>query len=219
LTHVLNMYRTISLLLLASAASAGIIVDRMAVVVGKHVIKTSDIERDLRLTEFLNQEPLKINSDQKHRSAERLIDQEIIRQELLTAGFRRPSDAEATALQAQIRQERLGGSEQRLREALARYDLTEDQLHEQLVWQLTVLSFIEQRFRAGTLVTDEDLRSYYDQHLTELRRQYPQDSSFKALEPNIRASLEGERVNQNFTQWLEQARKRYHIEYKQEAFQ
>src|SRR4029077_15699193 len=150
--HVLNMYRTISLLLLASAASAGIIVDRMAVVVGKHVIKTSDIERDLRLTEFLNQEPLKINSDQKHRSAERLIDQEIIRQVLLTPGFRRPSDAEATALQAQIRQERLGGSEQRLREALARYGLTEDQLHEQLVWQLTVLSFIEQRFRAGTLV-------------------------------------------------------------------
>jgi hypothetical protein len=217
--HVLNMYRTISLLLLASAASAGIIVDRMAVIVGKHVIKTSDIERDLRLTEFLNREQLKINSDEKHRSAERLIDQEIIRQELLTAGFRRPTDTNATALEAQLRQERFQGSEPRLREALARYGLTEDQLREQFVWQLTVLSFIDQRFRAGTLVTDEDLRSYYDQHLAELRRQYPQDSSFKALEPNIRASLEGERVNQNFTQWLEQARKRYHIEYKQEAFQ
>jgi hypothetical protein len=219
LTHVFNMYRTIPLLLLASAASAGIIVDRMAVIVGKHVVKTSDIERDLRLTEFLNREQLKINSDQKHRSAERLIDQEIIRQELLTAGFRRPTDTNAAALEAQLRQERFQGSEPRLREALARYGLTEDQLREQFVWQLTVLSFIEQRFRAGTLVTDEDLRSYYDQHLAELRRQYPQDSSFKALEPNIRASLEGERVNQNFTQWLEQARKRYHIEYKQEAFQ
>jgi hypothetical protein len=213
------MCRTIPLLLLATAATAGIIVDRMAVVVGKHVIKTSDIERDLRLTEFLNREPLKIDSDQKHRSAERLIDQEIIRQELLTAGFRRPTDTNAVALEAQLRQDRFGGSQPQLREALGRYGLTEDQLREQFVWQLTVLSFIEQRFRAGTLVTDEDLRSYYDQHLTELRRQYPQDSSFKALEPNIRASLEGERVNQNFTQWLEQARKRYHIEYKQEAFQ
>ena len=219
MTHVLNMYRTIPLLLLASAAGAGIIVDRMAVIVGKHVIKTSDIERDLRLTEFLNREQLKINSDEKHRSAERLIDQEIIRQELLTAGFRRPTDTNAAALEAQLLQERFGGSQPRLREALARYGLTEDQLRGQFVWQLTVLSFIDQRFRAGTLVTDEDLRSYYDQHLTELRRQYPQDSSFKALEPNIRASLEGERVNQNFTQWLEQARKRYHIEYKQEAFQ
>ena len=209
----------ISLLLLVSAAAAGVIVDRMAVIVGKHVIKTSDIERDLRLTEFLNREPLKINSGEKRRSAERLIDQEVIRQELLTAGFRRPTDVNATALEAQLRQERFGGSQPRLREALGRYGLTEDQLRDQFVWQLTVLSFIEQRFRAGALVTDEDVRSYYDQHLADLRRQYPQDSSFQALEPKIRASLEGERVNQNFTQWLEQARKQYHIEYKQEAFQ
>jgi hypothetical protein len=217
--HVLNMKRTISLLLLVGAASAGVIVDRMAVIVGKHVIKTSDIERDLRLTEFLNQEQLKISSDEKHRSAERLIDQEVIRQELLTSGFRRPTDTNAAALEAQLCQERFAGLQPRLREALVRYGLTEDQLRDQLVWQLTVLNFIEQRFRAGTLVTDEDLRSYYDQHLADLRRQYPQDSSFKALEPKIRASLEGERVNQNFTQWLEQARKQYHIEYKQEAFQ
>jgi len=213
------MYRTISLLLLVSAAAAGVIVDRMAVIVGKHVIKTSDIERDLRLTEFLNREPLKINSGEKRRSAERLIDQEVIRQELLTAGFRRSTDVNATALEVQLRQERFGGSQPRLREALERYGLTEDQLRDQFVWQLAVLSFIERRFRAGTLVTNEDLRSYYGQHLADLRRQYPQDSSFEALEPKIRASLEGERVNQNFTQWLEQARKRYHIEYKQEAFQ
>jgi hypothetical protein len=213
------MYRTISLLLLLSAADAGVVVDRMAVIVGKHVIKTSDIERDVRLTEFLNREPLKIASDEKRQSAERLIDQEIIRQELLTAGFRRPTDGNATALEAQLRQERFGGSQPRLREALGRYGLTEDQLRDQFVWQLAVLSFIEQRFRAGTLVTNEDLRSYYDQHLADLHRQYPQDSSFEALEPKIRTSLEGERVNQNFTQWLEQARKRYHIEYKQEAFQ
>ena len=213
------MYRTISLLLFVSAATAGIIVDRMVVVVGKHVIKTSDIERDLRLTEFLNREPLKVNSDEKRRSAERLIDQEIIRQELLAAGFRRPDDTSASDLEVQLRQERFQGSQQRLREALGGYGLTADQLHDQLVWQLTVLSFVEQRFRAATLLTNEDLRSYYDQHLGELRRQYPQDTSFETLEPKIRASLEGERVNQNFTQWLEQSRKRYHIEYKQEAFQ
>jgi hypothetical protein len=213
------MKPTISLLLLAGAASGGVIVDRMAVIVGKHVIKASDIERDVRLTEFLNREQLKIDSDEKHRSAERLIDQEIIRQELLSSGFRRPADTNAAALEAQLCQERFGGSQPRLREALGRYGLIEDQLRDQFVWQLTVLNFIEQRFRAGTLVTDEDLRSYYDQHLAELRRQYPQDNSFKALEPKLRASLEGERVNQNFTQWLEQARKQYHIEYKQEAFQ
>ena len=99
----------------------------------------------------------------------------------------------------------------------ARINPSLDQLREQFVWQLTVLSFIEQRFRASTLVTDEDLRSYYDQHLVDLRRQNPQTASYEAFEPQIRKLLEGERVNQSFNQWLSQARNRYRIEYKQEA--
>jgi len=201
-----------------AAASAGIVVDRMAVIVGKHVIKLSDIDRDLRLTAFLNRESLKIAPETKRQAAERLIDQEIMRQEIVTGGFRRPSESDAAGLEAQVRQERFGGSEMRLREELRRYGLTGDELRAQLLWNLTVLNFIDQRFREGVLVTDEELRAYYDQHLAELRREYPKDSSFETLGPKIRSSLEGQRVDQNFNNWLTQARKRYRIEYKQEAF-
>ncbi len=69
------------------------------------------------------------------------------------------------------------------------------------------------------LITDEDVRTYYDQHLPELKREYPGNSSFEALAPKIRASLEGERINQNFVQSVEQARKRSRIRYLQGAFQ
>src|SRR5437868_6064116 len=90
-TDVLSMRSMICVLLLGTAAaSAGIVVDRMAVIVGKHVIKLSDIDRDLRLTAFLNRESLKITPETKRQAAERLIDQEIIRQEIVTGGFRRP---------------------------------------------------------------------------------------------------------------------------------
>ena len=106
-----------------------------------------------------------------------------------------------------------------LKQELARYGLAEDDLLQQLLWQLTVLRFIDQRFRVGVVVTDEEVRSYYDQHIAELRRQYPKDNSFEALVPQIRSSLEGEHVNQNFNEWLEQTRKSTRIEYKQEAFQ
>jgi hypothetical protein len=81
------------------------------------------------------------------------------------------------------------------------------------------LRFIDQRFRAGVLITDEDVRNYYDQHLVDLKRQYPQDNSFEALKPKIRASLEGERINQNFVQSIEAARKRAHVRYLQGAFE
>lgn len=44
---------TLSLSMAATARGA-IILDRIAVIVGNRVIKTSDIDRDIRLTAFLN---------------------------------------------------------------------------------------------------------------------------------------------------------------------
>ena len=104
-------------------------------------------------------------------------------------------------------------------QALDKYGLTEVQLRDELLWQLTVLRFIDQRFRAGVLVTDEEVKSYYDQHLAALRAQYPNGYSLQELQAKIRSSLEGERINQSFNEWLEQQRKMYRIEYRQEAFE
>jgi peptidyl-prolyl cis-trans isomerase SurA len=206
-------------LMLASASRGGVVIDRIAVIVGRHVIKTSDIVRDLRLTEFLNREPLDLGSAAKRKSAERLIDQEIIRQEIVTGAYRRPSETESEAFEKQFENDRFHGSVTQLRAALAKYGLTEELLREQLVWQLTVLRFIDQRFRAGVLVNDEEVKSYYDQNLAALRAQNPHGSSLEELQPKIRSTLEGERINQNFNEWLEHERKIYRIDYKQEAFE
>jgi hypothetical protein len=82
-----------------------------------------------------------------------------------------------------------------------------------------VLQFIDQRFRGGVVVTDDDVRGYYDQHIADLRRQYPKDSSFEALAPRIRTTLEGQRVNQGLNEWLDQARKNERVEFKPGAFE
>ena len=141
---------------LSSLLSGAVILDRIAVIAGTHVIKTSDIDRDLRLTEFINREPLHITSAAKREAAERLITQDIIRQEIITGGYRRPPEEEAIALEAQLRRDRFENSEPRFRETLRQYGLTEPELRERLQWQLTVLQFIDQRFRAGVVVTDEE---------------------------------------------------------------
>jgi peptidyl-prolyl cis-trans isomerase SurA len=213
------IWQTTLLLAFASALYSSTVVDRIAVIVGKHVIKSSDIDRDLRVTEFLNRQQPNFGSDAKHKSAERLIDQVLIGDEIPNDGYARLTDADADALLKQLRQDRFAGSDARQREALTLYGLTEDQLRAQLLWQLEVLRFIDQRFRPGVLVTDEEVRTYYDQHRADLRREYPQANSYEALGPKIRTSLEGERINQNFVQWLDQARKRNRIEYRQGAFQ
>lgn len=206
------------LFLLSALIARGVVIDRIAVVVGKHVIKSSDVERDLRLTQFLNQEPLNLAAPVRRQAADRLVDQDVIRGEIAAGGYSRAHDSDAEALLRQIQRDRFGGTEARMTAELSRYGLTEEALRNQLLWQLTVLKFIQQRFQPGVSVSDDDVRAYYDQHIADLRRQYPRDNTFAALEPKIRSLLEGEAVNRDFETWLDEARKRTKIEYHQEAF-
>jgi hypothetical protein len=203
--------------LLAFETPGAVVLDRIAVVVGKVAIKSSDIDRDLRVTAFLNREPLVITPDTRKKAADRLIDQQIIRQEIATGEYPRASDADAVALLNQIRASRFAGSDPRLIAELNRYGLTKAQFQDQLLWQLTVLQFIDERFRPGVQVSDDDIRKYYDAHLADLKRQYSQDYSFPALEPKIRELMEGEEINKQFEAWLAAARSRMWIEFHQEG--
>lgn len=196
-----------------------VVIDRIAVIAGTHVIKLSDIDRDIRLTDFLNRATLDFSAAAKRQSAERLITQDIIRDEIVNGGYRRPPESEAAALETDLRRDRFGSSELRLEAALQRDGLTEPELRQELLWQITVLQFINQRFRGGVVVNDADVKNYYDQHLAELKREYPNDYSLEALTPKIRGQVEGERINQQFNEWLDEARKNYHVEFKQGAFE
>jgi peptidyl-prolyl cis-trans isomerase SurA len=215
--YILHSLFLASAFFLPQSAPAEIL-DRIAVSVGKHAIKLSDIDRDLRVTGFLNRKPLNLSPNTRRAAAERLIDQALISDEIADGGYPRPADSDVDALLNRMRQERFGGSDAGLREALTAYSLTEDQFRQQLLWQVQVLRFIDQRFRSGVVVTDDDVRSYYEQHRADLARENPKNPTLEALEPKIRQSLEGERINQNFAQWLEEERRRKRIQYHQEAF-
>ena len=206
-------------LLLGCLPAAGVVIDRIAVIVDKQAIKASDIERDLRVTDFLNGQPLDFRADVKRAAAERLIDQAVIREEMERGGYAKSTASEVNGMISRLLSDRFGGSQARLKEELSRYGLTEQQLRMQLQWQLDVLKFTEERLRPGVLVTDEQVRAYYDQHKAELERQFPQLKTYESMAPKIRASLESEELNKSFDQWLAAARKRDRIRYLEGAVQ
>ena len=208
-----------AVLVAAGALSAAVVIDRVAVVVGKQVIKESDLLRDLRVTEFLNSERPDFSPAAKRKAAERLIDQLIIRDEIRRGAYAPAPVSETDKMLRQIQQQRFSGSSMAFQQALARYGLSEDELRMQLQWQLDVLTFIDQRFRPGVLVTDEQVKSYYEEHLAALRRSYPNANTFQEMAPKVRSLLEGQQLNQLFDQWLRQERARDQIEYMQGAFQ
>jgi len=136
--------------------TGAIILDRVAIVVGRRAVKASDLDRDLRCSQFMNGEPLNLTADAKRKVADRLITQELIRQEIMNGGRSEASEQDVNAFLQQTKTDRFKGSDSQFRSALARYGLTEEQLRHYLRWQLTVLRFIDQRFRPGVLVTEED---------------------------------------------------------------
>jgi hypothetical protein len=146
------------------------------------------------------------------------VDQTVIRDEIATGDYERATDEEAAGLLNDLRRDRFAGSEARLRQELTKYGVTQDQITEAMRWQLTVLRFIEERFRPAVLITDDAVKAYYDQHLTELRKQNPKDSSFEALEPKIREQLASAEVDKQFDAWLAEKRQDGRVTFKQEVF-
>jgi hypothetical protein len=206
-------------MLLAAALPGAVVLDRVAVVVGKRAIKLSDVERDIRVTAFLNRAAVDTSPAARCKSAERLVDQTVIRDEIATGDYERATDAEAAGMLNNLRRDRFGSSEARLRQELTKYGVTQDQLTEALRWQLTVLRFIEERFRPAVLITDDTVKAYYDQHLAELRRQNPKDSSFDTLEPKIREQLASVEVDKQFDAWLADKKQDDRVTYRKEAFE
>ncbi len=159
----------------------------MAVIAGTHVIKTSDIDRDIRLTNFLNQTPLNFNSSAKRESAERLITQQIIRDEIVSGGYRRPPESQALQLEAELLRDRFGGSDPRFFASVTAARWTEEYRPARVaaVADLTLVTqFIEQR-DAGIVVTDDDLLTYYGQHGAEYPKKQHRSMPWRSR-PGIR---------------------------------
>jgi hypothetical protein len=192
--------------------AAGII-DRTAIVVGRYVILDSDIERDIRVTAFLNRERADFSAAARKQAASRLIDQELIREQIRTGNYPVAKQAEARQLLDRICQDRFAGDTSAFHRALAADGITENELEDRLLWQLTVLRFIDIRFRPQVVVSDEEVEQYYNAHRSEIK------VSLEAARPQIVEAITGERVNDLLDQWLRRTRAETHIEYLEKALQ
>jgi hypothetical protein len=207
--------RTIAFLLLASHLALAVIIDRIAVIVGTSIIKDSDIDRDIRVTSFLNDKPLDLSNGSRKKATDRLIDQVFIRREIQQGEYPIATPQEAGQELNRLKKERFRTAAA-LDEALRRDGLTEVDLRTQFEWQLTVLRFIDSRFKPAVLIGDDEIEKYYRDHAAALQRQYP-GKSLDDLRDRIRDTLTGQRINQEFFAWLDEQRKSSKIEFREES--
>jgi hypothetical protein len=186
------------LLMLHSAAAAQGVIDRVAVVVGNQVITDTEVRTALRLTQFLNGQPLDLSVKARREAAEHLVDQQLIRSEMEVAGYQAPAQSEADALLRQFRQ-RDHPNDAAFHALLDKYGITEEAVKQHLLWQAAALRFADQRFRmASRLQPSQSADRLVDR---------PQSSSSQAEEED------------EMDVWLKQARSGTRILFKKEAFQ
>jgi hypothetical protein len=134
------------LLLLALTASAAV-VDRVAVVVGNKIITESEVLQDLRITQFLNQQLLDLSPAKRREAADKMVDQQLLRNEMETARFAMPDTEQADAMLANFRRQHFANDDA-FHAALARYGVTEAEVKQRQFWQLAVIQFTHVRFRS-----------------------------------------------------------------------
>ena len=199
-----------------SVAATAVIIDRIAVVVGDAVIKDSDIDRDLRLVSFLNREKLSFDLVARKAAANRLIDQSLIQREIDLGDYQVPLPSDAEKLFLDTEKER-ASSPAAFARMLEHYGLSTAQMKSYLYWQLTVLRFIDQRFRPSVLVTDEDIQTYYQQHGGGFKANDGKQKSIAEASAAIRETLTNQQIDKQFDNWIRVRRRSAGIQYHEAA--
>jgi peptidyl-prolyl cis-trans isomerase SurA len=205
-------------LLFASIACWAEIIDRIAVVVGNGVITESEILREIRLTAFLNGDPLDFSAASRHKAAERLVEQHLIAGEIHASAYPPPASEAVQQIFKQV-QGRFPDPE-RYAQELRRAGITEGELKEHLVRQLTTLRFLDFRFRPGIQIGEDEANQYFEQRLApELKKTHPGvEFSIDNYRSQVEEALIGERLDQAADAWLKEARDHTRIEFRAEAF-
>jgi hypothetical protein len=210
-------------LLLVSAFAAcacAEIIDRIAVSVGNNVITTSDVDREIRVTAFQAGVKPDLSPANRRATAQRMVEQKLIRREMDLSHYPLPQVSEAEPLLQQLRATRYP-DDAGFRQTLADYDITEQDVKDELIWELTLLRFIEVRFRPGVRVSNEEIQEYFDKQVKPAAEAaHPgQPITLEDYRSQIENKLAGQRTDTEMDKWLQEARKRTEIVFHEEAFQ
>jgi hypothetical protein len=202
-------------LLLVLAARAEIL-DRIAVSVGNQVITERDVLRDLRVTAFLNHQPVVIGGDEKRSAADRLVDQLLILQEAALTHVTLSTDDDARKMLDDVKTQYGADYEP----ALKRYGIAEQDVVNQLVAGLRAMRFTDLRFRPEVQLSDDDLHDFYDSLVAQWKRDGKAEiPSFDSSRDQVEKLLTDQRTAQALDRWLGTRRTETQILYREQVFQ
>jgi len=206
-----KLSHVVLLLLLAVAATraeAADVIDRIVATVNGHVILQSDWDDAVRFEAFVEGRSLdQLTVQDRSRALDRLIDQELLREQAQGADSPQPPADEVKKRVQEIQAQQSATSADAWQAALARYGFDEKQFEARVAHDLSVLRQVDARLRPSVQIDAQSIESYYhDKFLPKLHQVGSQEVPLAEVSARIREILTQEKVNQLFSSWLQSLR-------------
>jgi len=195
--------------ILVPAPTAAEVIDRIIATVNGHIILQSDWDEALCYQALLTTHTLdQITEEDRRAVLDRIIDQELLREQMKSADFAHATDAEVSARVSEARkqypQATSAGGWQTL---LAQFHLSEKDLFEHIRQQIDVMRLVDARLRPAVEIDSKSVEAYYrDQFVPKLTQSGASAVPLAEVSGKIRELLTEQKVSELLVSWLQTLR-------------
>ncbi len=200
-------------------AQTPVVLDKVVAVVNRHAILDSDIDEEIRLSVLDPARSGQIQLTRQH-ALDQLISQTLIQQQIRRDDLQavEPTKEEVNARVEETRRvlpecvHQNCASEAGWKTFLAAHKLTPERVAAYFRYRLEILGFIEQRFRSGIHIPQQDIENYYRDTLLPQYKPGEDAPSLDKVAPRIEEILLQQQVNAMFDEWLTNLRNQGDVE-------
>lgn len=199
----------LSVLLIMPEHGLARVIDRIIATVNGHVILQSDWDEALCYEALLTNRTLAQFTDDDRRAVlDRLIDQELLREQMKSADFPHATDAEVAARVADARKQYPQATSSNAWQALlAQYHLAEKDLLAHVRKQIDVMRLVDARLRPAVEIDSKSIEEYYrEQFVPKLKQAGASEVPLAEVSAKIRELLTEQKVSELLISWLQTLR-------------
>jgi peptidyl-prolyl cis-trans isomerase SurA len=190
-------------------AASGEVIDRIVATVNGHIILQSDWDEALSYEALLNGRPLSLFTDDDRRAIlDRLIDQELLGEQMKSSFFQHASEAEAASRVADARKQYPeAATDGGWQSVLNRFELKEKDLVAHVQQQIDLMRLVDAHLRPTVQIDSKSIEAYYrEKFVPQLKASGSPDVALPDVSGKIRELLTQEKVSELMVSWLQQLR-------------
>jgi len=194
---------------LVPTAAASEVIDRIVATVNGEIILQSDWNDALRYEALLSARSVTDFTDEERRAVlDRLIDQELLGEQMRSALFKHASEEEAAAQVAQTRTlYPEAATDDGWKAILARFGLTENALLTHVQQQLDLMRLVDSHLRPAVQIDSKSIEAYYrEKFVPQLKQSGADEVPLAEVSAKIRELLTEEKVSELMVSWLHSLR-------------